>query len=208
MLLALFACLGVALWLTQGVLRHPSSVWIGHGGDPTLFIWCLRWVQWALTHGHDPLVTTYLRYPAGANLMWNTSVPLAALLLWPVTATLGPIASLNLLVLLGYTLSGWCMFLAARRYVTSWWAALAAGLVYELSPFLFTHGYGHFHLVLAFVPPLLLLVGDVLRPAKAEWSVWPCSRQGWCSARPLLGGDLRPVPRVGPHGIPGEGKLR
>jgi hypothetical protein len=176
-LLAFLASLGVALWLTQGMLRHPSSVWIGHGGDPVLFVWCLRWVPWALAHGHDPLVTTYLRYPDGANLMWNTSVPLAALLLWPVTATLGPIASLNLLVLLGYTLSGWCMYLAARRYVISWWAALAAGLVYELSPFLFTHGYGHFHLVLAFVPPLLLLVGDEL-----------LVRQRWPLA--LVGGAL------------------
>jgi hypothetical protein len=177
MLLALLACLGVSLWLTQGMLRHPSSVWVGHGGDPTLFVWCLRWVPWALTHGHDPLVTTYLRYPDGANLMWNTSVPLAGLLLWPVTATLGPIASLNLLALLGYTLSGWCMYLAARRYVTSWWAALAAGLVYELSPFLYTHGYGHFHLVLAFIPPLLLLVGDEL-----------LVRQRWPLA--LVGGAL------------------
>jgi hypothetical protein len=171
LLLAFLACLGVALWLTHGMLRSPGSIWIGKGGDPILFMWSLRWIPWALTHGHDPLVTTYLRYPDGVNLMWNTSVPLAGLLLWPVTATLGPIGSLNLLVVLGYTLSGWCMYLAASRYVTSWSAALTAGLVYELSPFMFSHGYGHFHLVLAFVPPLLLLVGDELL-VRQRWPLW------------------------------------
>lgn len=169
--MAFLACLGVALWLTHGMLRHPGSIWIGKGGDPIFFIWWLRWIPWALTHGHDPLVTTFLRYPDGVNLMWNTSVPVAGLLLWPVTATLGPIASLNLLVLLGYTLSGWCLYLAVHRYVTSWWAALTAGLVYELSPFMFSHGYGHFHLVLAFVPPLLLLVGDELL-VRQRWPLW------------------------------------
>ena len=49
----------------------------------------LRWVPYALAHGHDLLVTYHLHYLDGVNLRWNTSLPLPGLLLAPVTATWG-----------------------------------------------------------------------------------------------------------------------
>ncbi|HZB97782.1 MAG TPA: hypothetical protein VE219_04210, partial [Candidatus Sulfotelmatobacter sp.] len=139
---------------TQG-----GSRWVGVDGDPQLFMWYLKWLPFALTHHHNPLLTNYLQYPAGANLMWNTSITFPALLLWPITSSLGPIVSYNTLSVLAPSLSGWCAFLALRRYV-SFVPALAAGLVYAFSPYMVAQALGHPNLSFAVFPPLTLLILD------------------------------------------------
>jgi hypothetical protein len=48
------------------------------------YLWVLRWLPFAVSHGHNPLVTDYLNAPEGVNLMWNTSLVLPALLLAPM----------------------------------------------------------------------------------------------------------------------------
>jgi hypothetical protein len=103
--------------------------------------------------------------------MWNTSIALPALVMVPITLTLGPILSYNVLVLLGFALSGWCAFLAISRYVTHPLAALAGALLYEAGPFMYGQGFGHLNFVLAFTPPLLLLLLDELlvRQRRPAW---------------------------------------
>src|ERR1700704_1742155 len=54
------------LWFTPG---GPASTALGVGGDPQLAIWFLRWQGFALTHGQNLLLTTYLDAPQGVNLM-------------------------------------------------------------------------------------------------------------------------------------------
>ncbi|HVS44042.1 MAG TPA: hypothetical protein VMU20_17475, partial [Candidatus Dormibacteraeota bacterium] len=115
--LAGYAALAVAL--LSSTWFAGESRWVGVDTDPPLFIWYLRWTPYALAHGHSPLLTTHLQYPQGANLMWNTSIVVPALLLWPVTATLGPVVAYNVLATGALALSGWCAFLVFRRYAQS-----------------------------------------------------------------------------------------
>ena len=65
-LLAIYGLL--ALGLFGATWAHPFSQVIGDGPDPPVFIWYLRWVPFALSHGLNPLFTNYLDFPGGINL--------------------------------------------------------------------------------------------------------------------------------------------
>ena len=47
----------------------------GHYNDPMQAMWNLKWVPWALLHGHDPFGTDAIYYPHGVSLSWNTVMP-------------------------------------------------------------------------------------------------------------------------------------
>ena len=134
--LAAYVALAVAVF--SSAWQHPAGRWVGQDFDPILFIWHLRWVPFALAHGHDPLISDYLNYPDGFNLMWNTSILLPAFLLSPVTLLLGVVVAYNVLATLALALSAWCAYFALRRYVRRVPAAVG-GLLYGFSPFMFAH---------------------------------------------------------------------
>ncbi len=166
---AVFLVLALAaLW--PGLSTGHDTV-VGNTGDPSLFVWSLAWAPFALSHHLNPLVTDYIHYPSGANLMWNTSILFPALVLTPVTNLFGPIVSYNVLTVLGMWLSGWCAFLAVRRFTRHWFAAAVGGLLYEFSPFMVVEITGHAHLFVAVFPPLLILFADeiLVRQRHRAW---------------------------------------
>ena len=171
--LVLLVFLALAVWMFAPAWSSPTTTTLGGGdGDPAIFMWFLRWVPFALDHGHDLLVTHHLNYPDGVNLMWNTSLPLPGLLLAPVTATWGPVLSFNLLLVLAYGLSAWCAYLAIRRFVPGHLAAAVGGLVYGFSPAIRVQSH-HLHMSLAFLVPLMLLaLHEILvRQRRSPWLV-------------------------------------
>ncbi|HMC53271.1 MAG TPA: hypothetical protein VKI64_10970, partial [Acidimicrobiales bacterium] len=161
-LTALAAFTALTALLFHRVWQSPAHSWIGVKGDPQLFIWFVRWGAYAVAHRVDPFVTHHLNYPVGVNLMWNTAMPLLALVLSPVTLSLGPTVAYNLAVTAGVALSGWCAYLMIGRYVHSSMAAFVGALVYAFSPAVLVEAYGHLHFVVVFVPPLMFLVLDEL----------------------------------------------
>jgi hypothetical protein len=164
---------GLAMWLFAPAWTSPTTTTLeGGDGDPAIFMWFLRWVPFALEHGHDLLVTHYLNYPDGVNLMWNTSLPLPGLLLAPVTTRWGPVLSFNLLLVLAYGLSAWCAYLAIRRFARGHLAAAVGGLIYGFSPAMRVQSH-HLHMALAFLVPLMLLaLHEILvRQRRSPWLV-------------------------------------
>jgi hypothetical protein len=139
--------------------RDPADRWVGNDFDPILFIWHLRWLPFALGNGHNPLISDYMVYPDGFNLMWNTSILLPSFVLSPITLLLGEIVAYNVLTTLALALSGWCAYFAFRRYVRPP-AAAVGGLLYGFSPFMFVQSENHPHMTLAMFPPLALLLLD------------------------------------------------
>ncbi|HET9290411.1 MAG TPA: hypothetical protein VFQ49_04955, partial [Actinomycetes bacterium] len=171
--LLLLVFLGLALWMFAPAWSSPTTTTLeGGDGDPAIFMWFLRWVPYALEHGHDPLVTYHLNYPDGVNLMWNTSLPLPGLLLAPVTTAWGPVLTLNLLLVLAYGLSAWCAYLAIRRFVPGHLAPAVGGLVYGFSPAVRVQSH-HLHMSLAFLVPLMFLaLHEILvRQRRSAWLV-------------------------------------
>jgi hypothetical protein len=156
--LAVCACyLAAALLLTWRLWVHPSSLDQQNGpGDPDQFAWFMRYAATAVMHGHLPaLVTRAMNAPRGVNLMWNTSVLLPGVLLFPVTVLAGPQASLTVLLTAGFAGSAASLFWVLRRYGASAWAAAIGGAIYGFSPALIHTGFGHYQLQFAVLPPLI-----------------------------------------------------
>jgi hypothetical protein len=161
----------LAFGLFAATWASPFSKVIGDGPDPPVFIWYLRWVPFAISHGLNPLFTNYLDFPDGINLMWQTSVPLLGLLLAPITLTLGPIVAYNLLMTASMALAAWCAFLAFRRHVDHPWAAALGGLLFGFSPYMLAQSLGHPHVGVVFICPLMLIAFEeaVLRQQRSPW---------------------------------------
>jgi hypothetical protein len=171
--LFLLAFLGLAGWMFAPSWSSPTTTTLeGGNGDTAIFVWFLRWVPFALEHGHDLLVSHHLNYPDGVNLMWNTSLPLPGLVLAPVTTIWGPVLSFNILLVLAYGLSAWCAYLAIRRFAPAHLAAAVGGLVYGFSPAIRVQSH-HLHVSLAFLVPLMLLGlhEALVRQRRSPWLV-------------------------------------
>jgi len=165
--------LAVALVALRPGLFTGHDTIVGNTGDPSFSIWALQWMPFALSHHLNPLFTDYLHYPTGANMMWNGSILFPALVLMPVTVLAGPIVSCNVLALLSMWLSGWCAFLAIRRFSRRWVSAAVGGLLYEFSPFMASQITGHSQLFPAMFPPLLVIFADeiLVRQRRRPWLI-------------------------------------
>lgn len=155
---------GASFALFANAWRAPATSLIGQGPDPLLFSWFLRWTPFAVSHGLNPLYTDFLDAPQGANLMWNTWVPGLGGILTPITVWAGPLVAFNLAMTLCPALTAWTAYLCIRRFVTGQWPAVLGGLLYGFSPFIQAQALGHLHMVAAFCPPLMVILGhDLLR---------------------------------------------
>ena len=143
--------------------RHPTSTTICGCGDPSLFTWFLAWPAHAILHGENPFYSTALFHPGGVNLLSNTSELAIGLILAPVTWLFGPIATLNVAIVLTPIANALAMWALLRRW-TEWpGAAFIGGLAYGFAPFLLLNlTGGYFMISTALVPPLVLLCLDEL----------------------------------------------
>jgi hypothetical protein len=166
----LVANLAFAVWLFWSTWQHPASSWIGDDRDPHILIWALGWTPHNLaTLPRHPLITDYIMYPAGANLMWNVSLIFPALVLWPVTALFGPIVTYNVLSTAALALSSWAAYLVVRRYAASEFIAFIAGMLYGFSPYMILQSVGHTQMTIGIFPPLVWLLLDELL-VRRRWS--------------------------------------
>ncbi|MBV8445926.1 MAG: hypothetical protein JOZ92_08435 [Candidatus Dormibacteraeota bacterium] len=158
--------------MTLPVWRAPESVLGGSGTDPRQMRWFLGWVPYALTHGQSPFITYHLNAPQGTNLLWNTAVPLASFVLWPVTALWNATVSYNVLVTASMAFGAWCAFLFIRRHARHVWAAAAGGLLFGFSPMMMGGEVGHAQVVASAVciPVLALLLDEAL--VRQRWPWW------------------------------------
>jgi hypothetical protein len=137
------------------------DAWIGGKGDEVLESWYMGWMPWAVAHGHNPLISTYLGYPSGLNAMWNTSVPLLSFVGTPVLWLFGSRVEYHMWLTLGVSLSAFFAYLFARRRVRLVPAVLA-GLMYGFSPFVLAQSMAHLHETFVVAPPLFLMLFDDL----------------------------------------------
>jgi hypothetical protein len=185
--LVLYVLLALALFSSTWV--DPARSWIGSPKDPALFIWYLGWIPHELAQGHNPLFADYLSYPAGVNLMWNTSMIFPALLLWPVTSLFSPVVAYNVLVTGGLALSAWSAFLAARRFIDRPQLCFLAGLLYGFSPTLVAQALGHPHVEVALFPPIALLLGHEILVRRGMHPIAAGAIAGVAAALQLLTGE-------------------
>ena len=143
---------------------HPTTTVTCQCGDTAQAIWFMRWTPWAIAHGHDPFWSNAIfAGQGGANMLVNTSWIFPALLLAPVTAWLGPIASFNVAVALAPVVSGTAMFAAVRRVTRFVPGQLAATALWAFSPFLLGGlPLGHLNFTWLWYPPAVFVLGHEL----------------------------------------------
>lgn len=137
------------------ILPHPRSFVPGYDPmDQAWQVWLLRWVPYALAHGHNPLLSNWSNYPFGINLAQNTYMPLLGLIMTPVTVLVSPVASYNLLLWLSFPLSAVAMFWVLRRWTGSLTASFIGGILYGFSAYVVGQGFGHVMFSFVPLPPL------------------------------------------------------
>src|SRR5215831_2129706 len=159
--------------LYYGTVGDYSHMYLGYKLDPITFIWFLNWWPWAIAHGLNPFISYYVWYPHGFNMTWATSVPLAALLMWPLTWLSGAVVSYNVLSLVAPALAAWTAFLLARYLTQDTPASLIGGYLFGFSAYELGEMQNHLNLNMIFVVPLfvLLVVQRIRGDLSRRWFV-------------------------------------
>ncbi len=131
--------------------------------DPSLFASYFEWTYRAIVTGHNPFFTTAVFHPQGANLLSNTSSMALGVVLIPVTALFGPLASVNLALIAAPAASALAAMWLAQRWTASPVGAFVAGALFGFSPLvLFESAGGHLMMTFLVIPPLVLACLDEL----------------------------------------------
>ena len=129
----------------------PSASYLGgrllDKGDVSSYVWDLWWVAHQAAHLGNPWFTADMAAPAGIQLGFDTTMPLAGLAMAPVTLTVGPAASLAVLTALAPGLACYVMYRAARLWLRGP-GAIAAGAFFGLSTMLTFQAWYHLNLCL------------------------------------------------------------
>jgi hypothetical protein len=140
-------------------IRHLSSTCACIGNsDPAAYIWSLGWWPHAIAHGLNPFESHYVWSPVGDNLARHTTIPAAAIVMFPVTAIFGPFVSYNVLSIACPILTAFTTYLLCRWLVRRELPALVGGFLFGFGPYMFAQLVGHLNLTMIFLIPLMALV--------------------------------------------------
>ena len=121
---------------------NMGHVTTGGGGDGYLNPWDVWWVNYATFVLHTNLwYSSMVFYPVGENLVFHTLAPLAGFMVAPI-ALVNPIAAFDIVVFLGFALSGLGMFVLADYFVKNKYAAFIAGFLFTFSATHIDHATG------------------------------------------------------------------
>ena len=177
-LLVVYLAAGIALtWPRTAYLWRHLLV---ETRDTSGYVWDLWWTAHQVVHLANPWYTSHMAAPVGIQLGFDTTMPLAGLIMTPVTLAFGPSASFDVLTILVPGLTCYLMYRAARLWLAEP-GAIAAGALFGLSSMLAWQDWMHLNIALGtiFLPMTLEAVVRLRRrPGPARASSW-----AWCSAR-------------------------
>jgi hypothetical protein len=124
--------------------------------DVSGYVWDLWWTAHQVVHLGNPWFTKLMAAPVGIQLGFDTTMPLAGLIMTPVTLAFGPAASFSLLTILLPGLLCYVMYRAARLWLAAP-GAIAAGALFGLSSMLAWQDWQHLNIALGslFLPMTL-----------------------------------------------------
>ena len=171
---------------------HPATRVVGSCCDSAAYVDTFRFTGSALLAGHDPFYSRLMHAPAGFNVMWQPNVmPLAGLLAVPFEATIGPVATYNLVITLALVTAGWACFLLLRTWVGGVLGPVVGGAFFAFSPVMLGHSLGHPQVTAAVLVPLMLLVlADILVTQRRRWWTAGPALGALAAAQLLLGEEL------------------
>ena len=138
----------LTLILTYPGVLNLSTHFMCDGGDSFQNMWNMWWLKTSLLDLHqNPYYTTYLHYPDGVSLLFQTLNPFNGLISIPLQFLFRMETTYNLIVIFSFIMSGIGMYCLARYLIRNRLAAFIAGCIYTFCPFHFAHGLGHLQLI-------------------------------------------------------------
>jgi hypothetical protein len=124
--------------------------------DISGYVWYLWWTAHQIVHLGNPWFTGHMAAPVGIQLGFTTTMPLAGLIMIPVTLAFGPAASYSLLTIVLPGLLCYVMYRAARLWLAEP-GAIAAGALFGLSSMVSFQVWFHLNIALGtlFLPMTL-----------------------------------------------------
>jgi len=161
---ALFLFIALAVAHTWPLATSPGTLSRNDNGDTLLIEWSLAWIAHQLPRDPFHLFDANIFYPAKYTLAFSehlfTLALMGAPLLWLGAS---PVLVYNLLLLAGFTLTGWVTSIVVHRWTGDWTAGLVAGSVMAFNAHTLTR-LPHLHAShLEFLPLTLLALDRVLR---------------------------------------------
>ena len=154
----------LACGLTWPLPRHYQTHLLGDtSGDVGVYVWNL-WIfrHELVEHGRLPVSTDHVfTYTDGLDFALHNYTPLAGLVGVPLMDWIGIVGTFNVILIASMVLSGFGVFLLARRLGLGALYAWTAGAVFIASPVLTARGAEHFSLITA--APLPLFIWALLR---------------------------------------------
>lgn len=137
------------------VIGHLADRCVGSClSDTDLYTWSFAWMSHAIHAGQNPLFSDVVWAPSGIHLAWVTSLPGPALLMVPITDRFGPLASVNVLMILAPASAAWAMYLLCAQVARRFWPSVFGGLVFGFSTYMNQHERAQLNLILVFFIPL------------------------------------------------------
>jgi hypothetical protein len=125
--------------------------------DSTSHIWFLNWWTFAIQHKLNLFLTDYVWAPSIFNLAHATTTPGIALLMLPITLTLGPVATFNITAIFASAISAWTAYLLCYHITKSFPASLCGGYFFGFSAYeISSTFYGNINLNTVFLIPVIL----------------------------------------------------
>jgi hypothetical protein len=165
-LLAIYVAAGIAVTWPRAAYLFEGKLPLS--SDVSSYVWDLWWVARQLTHLGNPWFTSHMAAPVGIQLGFDTTMPLAGLLMAPITLTLGPSAAFSLLTIITPGLLCYVMYRAARLWLAPA-GAIAAGALFGLASMLVWQNWYHLNIALGTLfLPLALEAAIRLRRAPSK----------------------------------------
>ncbi|MDE1833313.1 MAG: hypothetical protein KGH58_02750 [Candidatus Micrarchaeota archaeon] len=133
----------IALVMFYPIALHATTVTPGTGGDSYINLWSIWWVNYATFTLHTNIYYTNLIFwPFGVNLVYWTQTPVQALLSLPFQAV-NLVFAYNVMLFVGFAVTGLGMFVLADYIVKNKYAAFIAGLIFTFSSVHIAQGLAH-----------------------------------------------------------------
>jgi hypothetical protein len=127
------------------------------GADEGASTWGFEWWPYAISHGLNPFYTHLIYLPRGIDVASGASLPAAALVMAPITLTLGPLVSYNVAIIASPVLAAFFAFLLCRRVAGGrFWPALFGGWLFGFSSYMLGQLIAHLNLTLVFLVPAIV----------------------------------------------------
>ncbi|MCL5428168.1 MAG: hypothetical protein M1321_03220 [Candidatus Marsarchaeota archaeon] len=162
--------LAIALVMFWGITQDAPQILPNSAGVSYQGAWGLWWVDYATFVLHqNPYFSNFILYPIGANLARQGIAPVAAMLTWPLQQVSLALAY-NVLLFLGFALSGLFMYMLAAYIVKNRYAAFVAGLIFAFAPVHIAQSYtGLRWASVEFMPLFALLFLMAVREARNKY---------------------------------------